>query len=117
MSGCTKEKRENRKIEISIADSTRTLQGWHEHLNTAPKNEENLDEKQEKSFLNDTLSKYSVKNSEGEISLLTLNFQLNQLLMIINNPMLFPHQAYVRMFNKEPKNSSDNEVVKIDKAI
>ncbi|WP_411343469.1 DUF6602 domain-containing protein [Paenibacillus sp. WLX1005] len=35
-----------------------------------------------------------------EISLLTLTFQLNQLLMLINNPLLFPHQAYVDMFNK-----------------
>lgn len=34
-----------------------------------------------------------------EISLLSLTFQLNQLLMLINNPLLFPHDAYVRMFN------------------
>jgi hypothetical protein len=33
-------------------------------------------------------------------SMLTLTFQLNQLLMLINNPMLFPHSAYVEMFNK-----------------
>ncbi len=33
-------------------------------------------------------------------SILSLIFQLNQLLMLINNPMLFPHQAYVDMFNK-----------------
>lgn len=32
-------------------------------------------------------------------SILSLIFQLNQLLMLINNPMLFPHQAYVAMFN------------------
>lgn len=32
-------------------------------------------------------------------SILSLIFQLNQLLMLINNPMLFPHQAYANMFN------------------
>jgi len=32
--------------------------------------------------------------------LLSLNFQLNQLLMLINNPMLFPHYAYANCFNK-----------------
>ncbi|MNN95966.1 hypothetical protein D3C81_2148620 [compost metagenome] len=37
-----------------------------------------------------------------EISLLSLTFQLNQLLMLINNPLLFPHDAYVRMFNEVP---------------
>ncbi|CAM3821971.1 DUF6602 domain-containing protein [Marinicrinis lubricantis] len=36
-----------------------------------------------------------------EISLLSLTFQLNQLLMLINNPMLFPHKAYVDMFNEK----------------
>lgn len=33
-------------------------------------------------------------------TLLTLNLQLNQLLMLLNNPMLFPHFAYARAFNK-----------------
>lgn len=32
--------------------------------------------------------------------IMSLTFQLNQLLMIINNPMQFPHRAYVEMFNK-----------------
>jgi hypothetical protein len=33
-------------------------------------------------------------------ALLTLNFQLNQLLMLINNPMLFPHLAYAKAFRE-----------------
>ncbi|WP_342488195.1 DUF6602 domain-containing protein [Bacillus sp. FSL M8-0266] len=33
--------------------------------------------------------------------LLTLNFQLNQLLMLINNPMFFPHYAYAELFQKQ----------------
>ncbi|MFF2481933.1 DUF6602 domain-containing protein [Paenibacillus sp. NPDC058071] len=44
------------------------------------------------------------QKSEGakdkEVTLLTLTFQLNQLLMLLNNPMFFPHLAYVEMFNK-----------------
>ena len=55
----------------------------------------------------DKLGKISLKDyevldeNEENISLLTFNFQLNQLLMLINNPILFPHRAYVKMFNGE----------------
>lgn len=35
--------------------------------------------------------------------LLTLNLQLNQLLMLINNPMLFPHYAYAKKFQSLAK--------------
>ncbi|MFC7561502.1 hypothetical protein ACFQY3_24870 [Paenibacillus farraposensis] len=31
---------------------------------------------------------------------MTLNFQLNQLLMLLNNPMLFPHFAYAKAFRE-----------------
>lgn len=52
----------------------------------------------------DELAKYSLNRLEvvkdGEIvSLLTFNFQLNQLLMLINNPILFPHHAYAKLFS------------------
>lgn len=47
--------------------------------------------------LEQKLSSMVVSNN----SILSLIFQLNQLLMLINNPMLFPHQAYVDMFNKK----------------
>ena len=52
--------------------------------------------------LQDTpLEAYMVVNRKGEnISLLSFNFQLNQLLMLINNPMLFPHREYVNMFRR-----------------
>lgn len=47
-----------------------------------------------------SLSDLQIKECSIESnSLLTFNFQLNQLLMLINNPILFPHQAYVDMFN------------------
>lgn len=48
-----------------------------------------------------SLQSYKVHNqAEKNISLLTFNFQFNQLLMLINNPMLFPHQEYVNMFGR-----------------
>ncbi|NGZ74056.1 DUF6602 domain-containing protein [Saccharibacillus alkalitolerans] len=39
--------------------------------------------------------------------LLSLTFQLNQLLMLINNPMPFPHQAYADMFRENYKKFSN----------
>lgn len=49
----------------------------------------------------DTIASLSIidKANNNENILLSLTFQLNQLLMLINNPMLFPHAAYVTMFN------------------
>lgn len=46
---------------------------------------------------------YAVKCGDADVSLLTLNFQLNQILMLINNPIPFPHLAYVKMFNDSYK--------------
>lgn len=49
-----------------------------------------------------SLANYEVFDENGDnVSLLTFNFQLNQLLMLINNPMLFPHQAYAKLFNRK----------------
>ena len=48
------------------------------------------------------MDEYQVLDKESRpISLMTFNFQLNQLLMLINNPMLFPHRAYVKLFSKD----------------
>lgn len=47
-------------------------------------------------YLTNTLSKLKVKDNP----FLSLNLQLNQLLMLINNPMLFPHFAYAQRFNE-----------------
>lgn len=46
--------------------------------------------------LENTLEDLEVPNNP----LLTLNFQINQLLMLLNNPMLFPHFAYANAFKK-----------------
>ncbi|MFU0791767.1 MAG: DUF6602 domain-containing protein [Virgibacillus proomii] len=46
-----------------------------------------------------TLDGLNVKKDAEQNVLLSLMFQFNQLLMIINNPMFFPHQSYVKAFN------------------
>ena len=45
------------------------------------------------------LEQFEIKKDGENILLLSFNFQLNQLLMLINNPILFPHMGYVQMFN------------------
>ncbi|WP_195572557.1 DUF6602 domain-containing protein [Paenibacillus sp. 1001270B_150601_E10] len=95
-----------------------SLSSWYEQLNHADRQYERTVKKMDASIGDVTLEQYRVgyweigedsnktksatdgsKNMKKEISLLSLIFQLNQLLMLVNNPMLFPHQAYVKMFN------------------
>lgn len=87
------------KLDISLLKDRRLLD-WYNDLNnkknhkdkdTTLSNDENFGED-----LKNSLEIYQVENN----SILSLIFQLNQLLMLINNPMLFPHIAYVDMFNK-----------------
>jgi hypothetical protein len=63
---------------------------WHKDLNNP---ELSIDDMSKK------LSDLNIDH-EGNNVILSLIFQLNQLLMIINNPMLFPHQSYSDMFRK-----------------
>ncbi|WP_322922829.1 DUF6602 domain-containing protein [Paenibacillus campi] len=50
-------------------------------------------------FITNKLKHLKIENN----ALLTLNLQLNQLIMLINNPMLFPHFAYAKAFkNPQP---------------
>jgi len=61
------------------------------------------------------LDDYVVKDSDGKVNkLLTFNLQLNQLLMLINNPMLFPHLEYVEMFNRLEEADNENDCSNID---
>lgn len=47
------------------------------------------------------LEEFQVNDKNGKnISLLSFNLQFNQLLMLINNPMLFPHQDYAKLFQE-----------------
>lgn len=100
--------KEKQKIEIDCNPAGATLKQYYRTLNHADDsialnliNEGN-------EFINDgdyknnfSIDEYRVFKDGKEISLLSFNFMLNQLLMLINNPMLFPHKAYVDMFNRE----------------
>lgn len=88
------------------AEKSNGLAAWYEELNHVPdKDEKYKDIKVDfgnSEWKETKLEAYKVYEDDGkkhEISLLSLTFQLNQLLMLINNPMLFPHIAYVEMFN------------------
>lgn len=101
---------EDNHLKTVIAEEC--LSDWYEKLNHADsKYGENI--KKADSISNITLDKYKIKSSDEckEVSLMSLVFQLNQLLMLINNPILFPHLAYVEMINGvlNPKTSKDLE--------
>lgn len=53
-----------------------------------------------------SLTDFEVKGKKGDKqnNLLSFIFQFNQLLMLINNPVFFPHLAYVKMFSEYLEN-------------
>ncbi|WP_315815075.1 hypothetical protein [Paraflavitalea speifideaquila] len=79
--------------QLTLTSGDKNLDEWYKYLNHAGTST-NIRANKEISEL--TLRNYTVTGN----TILSLKFQLNQLLMLINNPMLFPHQAYVNMFNK-----------------
>ena len=94
-------KDETGRIEIRV-NTDKTLFEWFKELNFHEvEMPPNVPDDETKTYLEGlTLSKYEVLDQDqASISLLTFNFQLNQLLMLINNPILFPHRNYVRLFN------------------
>lgn len=91
---------DNKNLTIEVDHSKDSLQAWYFALNHA-------DEKQRCEGIKDgselgdiKLEKYQVNYYGKPVSLLTFNLQLNQLLMLINNPILFPHKKYASMFDK-----------------
>lgn len=86
---------EQEKFNVKVNEKFKTLNQIYEALNF----HECVEEVSGKLNKDIELEGYRVKQPKGEVSLLSLNFILNQALMLLNNPMLFPHQAYVEMFN------------------
>ncbi|RCX13506.1 hypothetical protein DFR58_11746 [Anaerobacterium chartisolvens] len=85
-------------LQISIFPQGKNLEHWYNELNHVDSKYENI-RREYGSRANVNLNDYRVLDSSGQISLLSLIFQLNQLLMLINNPIPFPHQEYAKMFN------------------
>ncbi|MCB7540788.1 hypothetical protein LIZ09_03670 [Tyzzerella nexilis] len=86
------------KLEIEWSSKRESLYDWYTELNHAQGGEEQ-DSKPLPQVKNQKLDSYEVKLRGEKLSLMTFNFQFNQVLMLINNPMLFPHIAYAEMFN------------------
>ena len=88
----------NLNITFADKDLLKILQKYNQadkddSLETSGKNFEKLKERK--------IGDYKVGNKTKEYTLLSFIFQFNQILMMINNPMFFPHKAYVDMFNKD----------------
>jgi hypothetical protein len=77
-----------------MPEENRTYDCWYKELNHY-KSGSDIDVKPTPKRLSDL----RITDDEENV-LLSLIFQLNQMLMIINNPMFFPHQSYVEMFRK-----------------
>lgn len=98
-----------------IVDENKTLASWYKELNHYKLERYGTDferlSKLAKCSGETTrkLKDLSIKdNEEKENVLLTFKMQFNQLLMLINNPMFFPHASYVNLFNRE-LNSAEKE--------
>lgn len=94
-------KAEKGRLKITFSNEFENLQDWYKSLNhvDGAAYEGKIDEGEV--LQNIKLNEYTVhkgKNKEP-ISLLSFNLQLNQLLTILNNPVLFPNKSYAEMFN------------------
>lgn len=94
---------EKDKLLIEMDNGKKNLYDWYVSLNHAqglPECEEDSTNEWMKVVKNYGVDNYRIHHGDSELSLLTFNLQLNQLLMLINNPMLFPHVAYAEMFDQ-----------------
>lgn len=84
------------KLHVRMNTDRRTLDDYYRELNHGgSRREGDIASGVEERMVEDLAVKYGGE----EVSILSLNLKLNQLLMLINNPPLFPHYAYAQMFN------------------
>lgn len=101
---CKKSNQGSLKVEYIYKEEKNDLSYWYNQLNHYKSDES--DKKIRDVTCTKTMDNYKVykENVKGncieEVTLLSFVFQFNQLLMIINNPLFFPHLAYAEMFNK-----------------
>lgn len=105
-----KRNRTDSHLKITVTEAFRTLKDWYRELNFYQYSQEistNIIGENELETI--SLKDYEILGEKNrQASLLTFNFQLNQLLMLINNPILFPHREYVRMFNQKGENRKND---------
>lgn len=120
-------KKENRVLHKYIRNEEQSLEKWNDSLNHVLDEKsdntkiqtEKEDRKSKKASVPEKWRESLIKdlevmqtNDQGieeENVLLSLIFQLNQLLMILNNPMLFPHHAYAERFTTILKGTKEGE--------
>lgn len=104
----------NQELKVRVPNEKETLGWWSQKINSGKSNKFEFDSRVKKEYdcLDDNQKNYEVESNGDNLlikntlrdykiggnPLLSLNFQLNQLLMLINNPMLFPHLAYAKLF-------------------
>lgn len=107
------------KLDVSFHEGFENLFDWYMALNHTENSQEKIKEFLEVNQQNKVsyqnkpiasienlkehkLDKFVVgqKEENRKTNLLSFIFQFNQLLMLINNPIFFPHLAYVKMFNE-----------------
>lgn len=105
----------NLKITFKDDNLLEVLQKYNQadKKSTKSDSDENLDETS-KMLKDRKVAEYKIRGEvegkEQEYTLLSFIFQFNQMLMMINNPMFFPHKAYVDMFNgKSMKDKNTKE--------
>lgn len=100
------------RLAKSISAKQQDFNYWYKQLNHAIPDRLSASEKEtyqklimdEEKQMERTLADLELVNDvEEENVILSLTFQLNQLLMIINNPIFFPHRSYVEMFRDHVK--------------
>lgn len=99
--------KKDKGLNIEIDKTKKNLQDWYLSLNHVDHPDvaaikEGGDTKNicdGATLKNVDLQDYEIGSGDKQVSLLAFNLQLNQLLMLINNPMLFPHKAYAKMFS------------------
>lgn len=94
----------NNKINLVINKDVEKLEMMYWQLNHKTAHENALGG----NLGNLNFNSYRIGNGAEEVTLLSLNFVLNQILMLINNPMLFPHVAYAQLFQKKFTESEGN---------
>ncbi|WP_042473182.1 DUF6602 domain-containing protein [Bacillus ndiopicus] len=110
------------KLTKSNAETLTTLDEWYEELNHYGHERYGADYQKLKDLAGikknteakaeeDTVRKLQSVTIELN-TLLSLKFELNQLLMLVNNPMFFPHASYVNMFNEALEIESKKEAIK-----
>lgn len=92
-------KQEENRLTIHWNSKQTTLYHWYVALNLVGQ-EENPSKIDPGGSEQYTLKDFAVHHQGEELALMTFNFQLNQVLMLINNPMLFPHRAYAELFDQ-----------------